>query len=374
MASFKRKTFYVGGFDPRGVRFYYQLLKEQLGRFAAKTGRQVTISPRRNVLPIRSDWTIRDDTADVTTDYSFLRWEDIVQRAWIRRPWTLARRVAGTYWQHWRLIDFKTARKLGRGPLITLFYPPLLAVLLPLLIALPIVLLGSIWLPWWLVLIVALPIGVAIAAPVLTRFHVMWLLRFFVFNGDLSRPQGDALLAERLDGFADQIAASLDDAADEVLLVTHSNGAILGMSLMRRLLDRRGGAMPANFTLVTLGHSIPLVACRRDAGWFHDDLRAIAQHDFRWIDIGSPPDGTAYCGVNPLLLQTAAPVPQVELLSPRFHKFYDPETYHKGWRNKYEIHFDYLRVGDHLSPLDFPSLMTADRTIQQSVAAFRLIP
>lgn len=67
------------------------------------------------------------------------------------------------------------------------------------------------------------------------------------------------------------------------------------------------------------------------------------------------------------------PKPRMELLSPRFHLFYNPDTYHKGYANKYEIHFDYLRMGDRVSPLDFPSLMAAARPIDASIAAFRQI-
>jgi hypothetical protein len=32
MEKFKRKVFYLGGFDPRGVRFYHQLYREQAER------------------------------------------------------------------------------------------------------------------------------------------------------------------------------------------------------------------------------------------------------------------------------------------------------------------------------------------------------
>jgi hypothetical protein len=145
------------------------------------------------------------------------------------------------------------------------------------------------------------------------------------------------------------------------------------MLLMARLLERHGGTLPANFVLVTYGHCIPLIACRRDATGFHARLRYLSAKDFRWIDIGSPPDGAAFFGANPLLLVGPAPRPRIDLLSPRFHRFYTPETYHKGWRNKYEIHFDYLRVGDRVSPLDLPSLTASARGIEASVLAFRAI-
>ncbi len=373
MTIFKRKVFYVGGFDPRGVRFYYNLAKEQLGRYADKTGETVAISRRRNASPIRSDWTIRNDTADATTDYSFLRWEDIVQQAWIRNPVQLGLRAARVYAGYFRLFDFATVRKLATGPLVTMLYPPILSILLPLLLALPVFLIALLWLPWWLALGLGLVIGGAGAIPVLDAIRAPWLLRFAVFNGEFGNGEGSPALQARLDAFADEIAKDLHGDHDEVLLVSHSNGSILAMLLMARLLERYDGILPANFVLVTYGHCIPLVACRRDAVRFHARLRYLSRQDFRWIDIGSPPDGAAFFGANPLLLVGPSPRPRIDLLSPRFHRFYEPETYHKGWRNKYEIHFDYLRVGDRVSPLDLPSLTASARGIEASVAAFRTI-
>ena len=373
MAGFKRKVFYVGGFDPRGVRFYHALAGEAVARYAALTGEPATVSTRRNQGPLRTDWTIANPAQGVDTDYSFLRWDDIVRKAWIRNPLTLAVRAWRAYRANIRHLDFDTGRKLGKGPLITLFYPPVLSIALPLLLTLILWGVAAIWLPWWIALAGAVVAGIAISAPLLTKWHAPWLLRFFVFNSELGGGEAHPEIEARLDAFAGEIAASLAEPWDEIVLLTHSNGSILAVPLMVRLLDRCGDRLPANFSLVTMGHCIPLVACRRDATRFHDQLRRLATADFRWIDIGSPPDGAAYHGVNPMAIVAPDPKPRMELLSPRFHLFYNPETYHKGYANKYEIHFDYLRVGDRISPLDFPSLMTAARPIDASVAAFRQI-
>ena len=112
--------------------------------------------------------------------------------------------------------------------------------------------------------------------------------------------------------------------------------------------------MPANFALVTFGQSIPLILCRGDAKGFKERLRAVGRGDFRWFDIGSPPDGAGFYGVNPMALIGAETRPTLVHLNPRFYKFYDPANYHSGMANKYEVHFDYLRVGDRVSPLDYP--------------------
>lgn len=373
MAGFKRKVFYIGGFDPRGVRYYYQLMKEQVARWAAHTGEPATVSARRTVSPFRADWTIANPAQNVETDYSFLRWEDLVRRAWIKSPLALGRRMLLTYRDHRRQLDFATLRGMPSGPIKTLLFPPVATLLLPVVIALPLFLLGLIVLPWWVSLIVALALGIAGATPLLQRVHAPWLLRFFVFNGDLAKPGGIPEIDERTDRFVAEIEAALDSGdEDEFLIVTHSNGSILGVSLMAKLLAKRG-TMPERFALVTFGHCIPLVACRKDATVFRDQLRTLAGHDFRWFDIGSPPDGAAYSFVDPMKLVGPETNPRLQMLSPRFYRFYSPETYHQGLSHKYAIHFDYLRTGDTISPIDFPSLLASARSIERSIAEFRKV-
>ncbi|WP_085809749.1 hypothetical protein [Sphingomonas sp. TZW2008] len=373
MAGFKRKVFYVGGFDPRGLRFYHALAVEQIARFAAVTGRPAIVSTRRTTNEHRTDWSIDDPSVGTHTEYSFLRWDDLVRAAWIRNPLTLGMRAWRAYRANLKYLDFTTGKRLGKGPLVTLFYPPILTLALPILLALLVFAIVTIWLPTTVALIIGVILGIAMAAPLLTRWHAPWLLRFFVFNSEFVSEPAQASLEARLDAFADEILASLSGEWDEVLLLTHSNGSILAVPLMNRLLDRCTDALPPAFALVTMGHCIPLVACRRDATRFHDQLRRLAGAHFRWIDIGSPPDGAAYFGVDPMAIVAPNTTPRLDLLSPRFHLFYDPATYHSGYANKYEIHFDYLRMGDRVSPLDFPSLMTAAQPIDASVAAFRAI-
>lgn len=371
---FKRKVFYVGGFDPRGVRHYYGLHAEAIGRWAGATGKTVNITPRTGTSRVRHEWFVRNRTDATVTRYSFLRWEDLVARAWIRNPAELARRAFGAFRSHLRYLDRPYTKSLPRGPIVTLFYPFLAPIVLPILLGLVPFLIALVWLPWWAALAIGAGIGVVAAGPLLKKAHTFWLLRFFVFNSELAAGKNDAALSDRLDAFAAEIEAELDRRWDELLVVTHSNGSILAIPLMARLLARRGGAMPDRFALVTLGHCIPLVSARHDAVRFNEQLAEVARGDFRWIDIGSPPDGAAFHSVDPMRMVSSDPRPRLDQLSPRFHLFYDPETYHKGYANKYEIHFDYLRVGDRVSPLDFGSLTASAVPIEQAVAAFRAIP
>jgi hypothetical protein len=377
LEKFKRKVFYLGGFDPRGVRFYHQLYREQAARHTALTGDPVHVAGRQagpDGAAISAIWHVENPAAGVTVDYEYLRWEDLIGKVWIRNPFTLALRAARAYAGHARHMDFIRMRRLRKGPVITILYPPILALLIPLLLALVPALALSLVLPVWAGAIVGIAISAALSGRILAKLVVPWLLRFMTYHGALAADgPGDALDA-RLDRFAARIAQELDGEWDEVQFVTHSAGTILGMRVMRRLMALRDGKLPDHFAMVGLGQVVPVIGLRRDARWYHDDLRVLAGHPFRYVDVSSPPDGAAYYAVNPFQLVADQYAARVDMLSPRFHLFYRPENYHGGWSNKYEAHFDYLRVGDRLSPLDFISLTAGRATVDEAVAAFRTIP
>ncbi|MFC3440248.1 hypothetical protein ACFOKF_03375 [Sphingobium rhizovicinum] len=374
MEKFKRKVFYLGGFDPRGVRFYHQLYREQAARHAALTRQALTVSARRAGPASSAIWTIDNPQAGVETDYEYLRWEDLVGKVWIRNPLILAWRSIATYVGHARFMQFARMKRLRPGPVLTICYPPVLAVMIPLLFALIPALALSILLPFWAAALVGIGVSALFSGKWLTKLVVPWLLRFTYYHHGLAANGPGPELDARLDLFAQRIVAEMDGPWDEVLLVTHSAGTILGMSLMRRIFALRGDTLPDHFAMIGLGQVVPVIALRTDAGWYHADLAALADKPFRYVDLSYPPDGAAYFNVNPLTLVSDRCAARVDMLSPRFHLFYRPENHHSGWSNKYEAHFDYLRVGDHLSPVDFVSLTAGRNRLDESIAAFRTIP
>lgn len=374
MEKFKRKVFYLGGFDPRGVRFYHQLYREQAEKYARLSGEQVDVSARRSGPASSACWTITNHSAGVETDYEFLRWEDLVGKVWVRNPLALAWRSIATYSAHARHMQFLRMRRLRPGPVITILYPPLLAVLIPLALALVPALLLSLVLPVWIAALVGIGVSVLFSGRLLNKLIVPWLLRFMYYNHSVAARGPGAEMDARLDQFAARIAEEMDGPYDEVVFASHSNGTIYAMSVLRRIFDlREGKPLPDRFIVLTLGQVVPVIALRKDACWYHEDLKALDDKAFRLIDFSAPADGAAYHGVHPVRLVSDRCVARVELLSPRFHVFYDPENYNSGWSNKYEAHFDYLRVGDRLSPVDYVSLTAGRRTIDEALAQFRAI-
>ena len=375
MQKFKRKLFYLGGFDPRGVRFYHQMYREQAERYARLSGERVEVSARRAGPASSAIWTVTNHSHDVETEYEFLRWEDLVGKVWIRNPLLLAWRSIATYSAHARHMQFLRMHRLRPGPVITIVYPPLLAILIPLFLALAPTFLLSLLLPFWASLLAGIGVSILLSGKLLNKLIVPWLLRFMYYNHSVAAKGPGRDMEARLDQFAARIAEEMDRPWDEVIFASHSNGTIYAMSVLRRIMERRAGKpLPNHFVALTLGQVVPVVALRKDAGWYHDDLRALDDKAFRLIDLSAPPDGAAYHNVHPIRLVSDRCAARVELLSPRFHLFYDPQNYHSGWSNKYEAHFDYLRVGDRLSPVDYISLTASRRTIDEAIAAFKAIP
>lgn len=381
MDPFKRKVLQLGGFDPRGARFYHQLLGEQVAQAnrmapVPDDSLRLAVSPRRRVAGHDSAWEVIDSDGMVHTHFHFLGWDDVVRLHWPRGAWPLLRRMIPTYWRYLTQGQWRQIVIVPRGSKIALIYPALMvarvavpgALLVWLALLLPLHALAWVWA---LMLAPILLVATLIAIPLVERAHGLWLLRFVIFNDLLARDRTDPALDLRLDAFAATISASLDEGWDEVLLVTHSNGSILAMPILARLLDLRGGELPAHFSLVTLGGSITLVGFRRDAHSFHAALDRVAGASMRWLDIGSPTDGASIPLVDPCITRPVGPPPGLVQLSPRWHRYCDPATYQARRADKYLTHFDYLRRLDRPSALDFIGLTCAARPLAQSIAVFR---
>ena len=229
---FKRRVFYLSGFDPRGGRFYHALHQEQLAKHAALTGETITISERKRVGGKCVDWTVANATAQAETQFSFLQWDDLIRKSWITDPLLLGWKTISAYCAILCYGDLRAAWKHDKVRLIALFYPPLAVLLLPLLAALLIALPLLLVLEWWVALPLGLVAGVLLTRGFLIRLRVFWLIRLFIHNHEIARRGFDPTLDQRLDQFAQSMSAALDVGHDEVLLIAHSNGAILAVPLL----------------------------------------------------------------------------------------------------------------------------------------------
>lgn len=362
-SGFRRKIFYLGGYDPRGARFYQQLYAEQAALYAQRAGHEIAVSDRKRAGPINNRWTIHDKTAGASSEMVFLAWDDIVRRSWDHNPLRLLWGAIVSTLSFTGRMNWKITRTFPPGSLVAFYYPSVSVVLIPLL------LIALLW--------VSAGIIFAIIAAIVLGFLVIkylkgfWLLRFVIFNDHYARHTTDPALDQRLADMTDTIDATLAEDLDEVLFVTHSNGAILAMPIMAALLDRHGGTMPANFALMTLGSSVPLLGCRRDARTYDAQLSTVARGNFLWLDLGSLTDGACIALLDPCVSTKETHRPTIHSLSPRWFRYADPATYKARRRNKYETHFGYLHSFERISPLDYLRVTSVSTSLADSIAAFK---
>ena len=90
------------------------------------------------------------------------------------------------------------------------------------------------------------------------------------------------------------------------------------------------------------------------------------QGQFRWLDIGSITDGACIAGIDPCVSTEHPRRADLFQTSPRWFKYCDPATYDARRRNKYEVHFDYLRSFEESGRYERVELRYSSRRVTRS--------
>lgn len=366
----RRKIFYISGFDPRGAAFYHNLFRQEAERQCLLNGNALDVSHRRRDGPLCDRWDVTGhfDGQEVSNDYVFLRWDDLIRQQWTR---TLPAIVAEA---------FSSVASYARHGVLRRIYPVKPAIfqtivytsVLMTLLVLAAVLLGALaaWgaragLGWTsgpaLIAGLAVMPGVLFTWPwIEKRLNPLWASRatsFILAQGN-SRVAG---LDDKLSAFADRIAAAAQAAEhDEILVVAHSIGAQLAVSALALALAKfpRLGAHGTPVSLLTLGSSLPVLVMIPQAQVFRERLQALAgAGQIFWVDFNQTTDWT--CWSHPDLLAMAGmdappgapprPLPR----SPRIHTLFTAQRYEELKRDRLRLHFQYLMAGEQAGEYDF---------------------
>jgi hypothetical protein len=355
----RRHVLYLSGFDPQGPAHYHALYAQQAALQSKVSGDAITVGPRqRDGLNAAwdVDWRSADGSETVHTRYEFLRWDDIVRAHWPRGQWQLL-----------RVTLTATMRLLANGSLWRILqtsWPAFLALSLPAALVLGVAigavglvalggLLGTLF-AGWLGMAAIAGGGMALASlahRAQQRVQMAWLMRSA--NVVLRQARGELPeLEERLSVFAGRLRAlAARPDLDEVLVVGHSSGAMLAVSVVARALEAEPTLLHqrAGLALLTLGECIPLLSYQPEATAFRDELgRLRSTADLNWVDVTAPPDGCCFAlvdptevcedGVRPERRTSAGP----KRISARFAQCFRPQTYEQIKRDKYRCHFQYL--------------------------------
>ena len=407
----KRRVFYIPGYDPIHPRRYRELFRKEGADQAKISGYKIDLKPKTGDGAYGWHASSEIDGAQTDAQVEVLVWSDIVRSS-------MSNSIPATYWQLVRTAFtyistgalFRLMR-LRKGPIIAALYP-IGMLLLQLLVA---VILGSVLsglVLWGLsaalaavvfplaeltgldtlfnglsrgigatVLVIVVGVGVILRTALWAvisiyilrwfkkkdgKFFAYYLMHDFAYSARWMGANPPAL-EERMAEFRVAIAMALQDDVDEVLVVGHSSGAHLAVSILADLI-RQGGVPEAGpkLAFLSLGHVVPMVSFLPKADRLRGDLHYLSASDaLTWIDVTAPGDGCAFALCDPVSVSGVEPKDKKWPLvfSAAFTQTLSPERWAElRWRF-FRLHFQYLCAFDRPKDYDYFQITAGPLTL-----------
>jgi hypothetical protein len=379
----RRRVVYIPGYDPFHPRRYRELYRKEGAEQARISGYDLTITPKeKGAGPYGWQVAATIDGARVQADVEVLVWSDIVRSS-------MSHTIPGTYLELIRTaaiyIGTGTLRRLmwlRKGPVIAALYPVGMLLLQLALALLAGRLAGGLLaalIAWTgLPAIIGHALGWALGLVTIVlalrwfkgkdgKFFAYYLMHDYAYSARWNGANPPAL-EQRMAEFGDTIAEALSQPCDEVLVVGHSSGAHLGVSILADLI--RAGRVPAGgpaLGFLTLGQVVPMVSFLPKATRLRADLAYLSTRDeVTWIDVTAPGDGCAFALCDPVAVTGVAPPDQKWplVISAAFTQTLSPETWAKlRWRF-FRLHFQYLCAFDRPRDYDYFQITAGPRTLR----------
>ncbi len=387
-----RRVFYIPGYDPIHPRRYRELYRRQGARQARISGYEIALRGRQGGALYGWEVTARIEGVRTRTEIEVLVWSDIVRAS-------MERNIPATYWllvrTAWTYIASGTLGRLMRlrkGPVIAALYPiAMLLGQLALAIALgwaagraagwalagaagagPLGQSAGFWAAGAAVSVLALRWFRRID----NRLYAYYLMHDYAYSA-ATRGANPPELEARMARFADAIAKALArPEVDEVLVVGHSSGAHIAVSVLADLI--RDGRLPAGgpaLGFLSLGQVVPMVSFLPEAWRLRADLAYLStREELFWLDVTAPGDGCAFALCDPVAVSGVAPAggrlwPLV--ISAAFTQTLSPERWRElRWRF-FRLHFQYLCAFDRPRDYDYFRITAGPLTLAQRFAGRR---
>jgi hypothetical protein len=361
----KRAVFYLSGYDPRGARHYHSLFQSESAKQGGLAGYDITVGQRRRLNKNVVGWDITfvgDSGEKVETDYHFLDYSRVISKSWRVFELGLYQEMVSSYtgiarmywekkqagmlrdfWKHFRVITFAAAL-----PLIIIVGLLLVAVILASaayqFVAGPL----------------TLRVGIGILTFLLAMFfgrmldkklNHYWLLRAVSFIGFEKYVKVDGSNALWGD-FGDVIYdAALDEDYDEVLLVGHSVGSVIGIEVLSQLLEKYSDVPAGKISYMTIGGIVQFPAAEPKSKLFQRKLVEFCwQTKVDWVDLGARADGACYSCVHPFWVmpkQVGNEESEIPRLFPvKFFESFSAKGYKNLKKDRLKLHFQYLMASE----------------------------
>lgn len=377
----RRRVFYVPGYDPIHPRRYRELYRKEGAAQAGISGYALDLIGRQGAATYGWQVLGRIDGHEVEAEFDVLVWSDIVRSSMERNiPQTYLMMVR-TAWTYISTGALRRLMWLRKGPVIAALYP-VVALALQLILA---VIVGWVLggLTQWAVgglspllghlLGWAVTLGVIAALLIWFRkidnkLYIYYLMHDYSYSAatkGANPPELEARMAE----FGDQIATALASDVDEVLVIGHSSGAHLGVSILSDLVVQ--GRVPASgpqLNFLTLGQVVPMVSFLPKAGRLRRDLNRLSQQDqIAWVDVTAPGDGCAFALCDPVSVSGVAPDTGKRwplVFSAAFTQTLSPKRWAQlRWRF-FRLHFQYLCAFDRPGDYDYFQITAGPMTLR----------
>lgn len=378
----RRRVFYIPGYDPIHPRRYRELYRTEGAAQAEISGYQIDLIGRQGAATYGWHVLGRIDGHEVEAEFDVLVWSDIVRDSMelnIAQTYLMMARTAWTY------ISTGTLRRLmwlRKGPVIAALYP-VVALILQLILALVVggilgglvewivsglsPLLGSI-LGWVVMLAIAVVLLIWFRK-IDNKLFIYYLMHDYSYSASTKGANPPELEA-RMAQFGDQIAEALATDVDEVLVIGHSSGAHLGVSILSDLLAQgRVRADGPQLNFLTLGQVVPMVSFLPKAGRLRRDLNRLSQQDqIAWVDVTAPGDGCAFALCDPVSVSGVTPERGKRwplVFSAAFTRSLSPERWAAlRWRF-FRLHFQYLCAFDRPRDYDYFQITAGPKTLRE---------
>ncbi|PWE50580.1 hypothetical protein DEM26_06645 [Thioclava sp. NG1] len=387
----RRRVFYIPGYDPIHPRRYRELYRKEGADQARISGYEIALAPKRAGGPYGWHVTSTQDGAEVEADVEVLVWSDIVRSSMGKSiPATYAQLIR-TAWAYIASGALFRLMRLRKGPVIAALYPIVALIVQALIgfglgwatVALALTRLPGFPLDW----LAGLILGAAILALTLRWFRgkdgklfAYYLMHDYAFTarwGGANPPELEARMAE----FAARIEDAMREDWDEVLIVGHSSGAHLAVSILADLIRENRlpssglskypggpGAAPPALALLSLGQVIPMVSYLPRATRLRADLQFLATRpELFWLDVTAPGDGCAFALCDPVAVSGVAPEGQIHplVISAAFTQTLSPARWKDlRWRF-FRLHFQYLCAFDRPRDYDYFRLTAGPLTLAE---------
>ena len=369
----RRLVLYIPGYDPVPPRRYRELYRRQSAKQAAISGFETALRPKLG--SGRFGWHVEAviDGQTVRTDFEILPWPDLVRSSMAQGIVATYRQLLSTVWIYVASGTFWLLARLRKGPVLAALYP---IVMLMLQLALALVLGAGVAAGFWgLVSPWLAPLGGLAVGLVLLLFRredgrifAYYLMHDFAFSAQ-AKGAYPAALEARLAVFARAVAEGLQRDVDEVLVVGHSSGAYLAVSVLADVL-RASPLSPDGPALnfLSLGQVVPMVSFLPNAVRLRGDLQYLAGCDqLSWVDVTALGDVCAFALCDPVAVTGVSPVPQYWpiVFSAAFSQTLAPARWRRiRWRFL-RVHFQYMCAFDSPNDYDYFQITAGPLTLRQ---------